>query len=66
MLILIAVLTFLLASGLVFYLQYVLLRRRNPLVERLTDLERSNPFRAYGESILTAKKETGWNGSLNL
>jgi tight adherence protein C len=59
MLILITVLTFILASGLVFYLQYVLLRRRNPLVDRLTDLERSNPFRAYGESILTAKKETG-------
>ena len=38
MLILITVLTFLLASGLVFYLQYVLLRKRSPLAGTLDGL----------------------------
>ena len=57
-LILIIVLTFLLASSLAFYVQYALLRKRNPLSDRLADLEKSNPFKAYGESILTAQRET--------
>ena len=52
-LILIIVLTFLLASSLAFYVQYALLRRRSPLSDRLADLEKTNPFKAYGESILT-------------
>ena len=58
MLIFITVLTFLLASSLVFYIQYALLRRRNPLAERLSDLEKSNPFRAYGEAALAAQQES--------
>ena len=57
-LILIIVLTFLLASSLAFYVQYALFRKRNPLSDRLADLEKSNPFKAYGESILTAQRET--------
>ena len=58
MLIFITVLTFILASSLVFYIQYALLRRRNPLAERLSDLEKSNPFRAYGEAALAAQQES--------
>jgi tight adherence protein C len=57
-LILIIVLTFLLASSLAFYVQYALLRRRSPLSDRLADLEKTNPFKAYGESILTGQQET--------
>jgi len=59
MLILITVLTFILASSLIFYLQYALIKKRNPLAARLSDLEKSNPFRAYGESVLTSHQETG-------
>jgi tight adherence protein C len=59
MLILITVLTFIIASSLIFYLQYALMRRRNPLATRLSDLEKSNPFRAYGESVLTSPRGTG-------
>jgi tight adherence protein C len=58
MLILITVLTFILASSLVFYLQYAFMRRKNPLSERLADLEKSNPFRAYAESAVLAQRET--------
>jgi tight adherence protein C len=58
MLILITILTFILATSLVFYLQYTFLRKRNPLAERLSDLEKSNPFRAYAESALVSKQET--------
>lgn len=58
LLIFITVLTFILASSLVFYIQYALLRRRNPLAERLSDLEKSNPFRAYGEAALAAQQES--------
>ncbi len=58
MLILIVVLTFLLATSLVFYIQYAFLRRRNPLVGRLSALEKSNPFKAYGESLVTGQRET--------
>jgi tight adherence protein C len=58
MLILITALTFIIASSLVFYIQYALMRRRNPLADRLSDLEKSNPFRAYGESVLTSHRET--------
>jgi tight adherence protein C len=57
-LILIIVLTFLLASSLAFYVQYALFRRRSPLSDRLADLEKTNPFKAYGESILTGQQET--------
>src|SRR5512139_66295 len=57
-LILITVLTFLLASSLAFYVQYAFMRRRNPLSDRLADLEKSNPFKAYGESVLTAQRES--------
>jgi tight adherence protein C len=59
MLILITVLTFILATFLVFLLQLVLLRKKTLLADRLTDLERSSPFRAYDGSALTAKRETG-------
>jgi tight adherence protein C len=59
MLFVITALTFIIASSLVFYLQYILMRRRNPLADRLSDLEKSNPFRAYGESMLTSHQETG-------
>jgi tight adherence protein C len=59
MLILITILTFILATFLVFYVQYVLIRRKNPLVERLSDLEKSNPFKAYNEGLLSAQQETG-------
>lgn len=59
MLVLITAVTFIIASSLVFYLQYVLMRKRNPLADRLSDLEKSNPFRAYGESVLTSQPETG-------
>ena len=59
MLILITVITFILATSLVFYVQYVLMRRKNPLAERLSDLEKSNPFKPYGESLLTSQRETG-------
>jgi tight adherence protein C len=59
MLILITILTFILATFLVFYVQYVLIRKRNPLVERLSDLEKSNPFKAYNESLLSAQQESG-------
>jgi len=59
MLILITVLTFIIASSVIFYLQYALMRRRNPLADRLSDLEKSNPFRAYGESVLTSQRGTG-------
>lgn len=58
MLILITVLTFVLASSLAFYIQYALMRRKNPLSERLADLEKSNPFRAYAESAVVAQQET--------
>ena len=57
MLILITVLTFVLAASLVFFLQFILLRKKSPLSDRLTDLERSNPFRAYGGSPLTTRRE---------
>ena len=57
-LILIIILTFLLTSSLAFYLQFTLFRRRNPLSDRLADLEKSNPFKAYGESILTGQRES--------
>src|SRR5262245_58650878 len=59
MLILITVLTFVLASSLAFYLQYAWMRKKNPLSERLADLEKSNPFRAYAESAVLAQQETG-------
>ena len=59
MLILITIITFILATSLVFYIQYVLLRKRNPLTERLSDLEKSNPFRPYGASLLTSQRESG-------
>ena len=58
MLVLITVVTFILATSLVFYLQYAFIRRKNPLSERLADLEKSNPFRAYAESAVLAQKET--------
>jgi tight adherence protein C len=58
MLILITVLTFVLASSLVFYVQYAWMRRKNPLSERLADLEKSNPFRAYAENAVLAQQET--------
>ena len=58
MLILITLVTFILASSLVFYLQYAFMRRKNPLSERLADLEKSNPFRAYAESAVLAQRET--------
>ena len=58
MLVLITIVTFVLASSLVFYLQYAFLRRKNPLSERLADLEKSNPFRAYAESAVLAQRET--------
>lgn|SRR5262245_1563737 len=58
MLILITVLTFVLASSLAFYIQFALMRRKNPLSERLADLEKSNPFRAYAESAVVAQQET--------
>ena len=57
-LILITVLTFLLASSLAFYVQYAFMRRRNPLSDRLADLEKSNPFKAYGESVLTGQRDS--------
>ena len=59
MLYLITFLTFVLATSLVFYLQYAFMRRKNPLSERLADLEKSNPFRAYAESAVQAQRETG-------
>jgi tight adherence protein C len=59
MLILITIITFILATSLVFYIQYVLLRKRNPLAERLSDLEKSNVFRPYGETRLTSQREKG-------
>ena len=59
MLFLITALTFIIASSLVFYIQYVLMRKRNPLADRLSDLEKSNPYRAYGESVLTTHSESG-------
>lgn len=58
MLILITILTFVLASSLVFYLQYAFLKRRNPLADRLSDLEKSNPFKAYAEAGLAARQES--------
>jgi tight adherence protein C len=58
MLILITLLTFVLATSLVFYLQYAFMRRKNPLSERLADLEKSNPFRAYAETAVLAQRET--------
>lgn len=59
MLILITALTFILATSLVFYLQYAFIKKRNPLAERLSDLEKSNPFRAYAESaVLAQQRET--------
>ena len=58
MLILITFLTFVLATSLVFYLQYAFMRRKNPLSERLADLEKSNPFRAYAETAVLAQRET--------
>jgi tight adherence protein C len=58
MLILITFVTFVLATSLVFYLQYVFMRRKNPLSERLADLEKSNPFRAYAETAVQAQRET--------
>ena len=58
MLYLITFLTFVLATSLVFYLQYAFMRRKNPLSERLADLEKSNPFRAYAESAVQAQRET--------
>ena len=58
LLIFITVLTFILASSLVFYIQYALLRRRNPLADRLSDLEKSNPFKAYGEAALATQQES--------
>jgi tight adherence protein C len=60
MLILITVLTFILASSLAFFLQYTFIKKKNPLAERLSDLEKSNPFRAYAESAALARqKESG-------
>jgi tight adherence protein C len=60
MLILITVLTFVLASSLAFFLQYALMKKKNPLAERLSDLEKSNPFRAYAASAaFTQQKESG-------
>jgi tight adherence protein C len=58
MLILITVLTFILTASLAFYLQYAFLRKRNPLVDRLADLEKSNPFKAYAEAALAMRQET--------
>jgi tight adherence protein C len=58
MLVLITIVTFVLATSLVFYLQYAFMRRKNPLSERLADLEKSNPFRAYAESAVLAQRET--------
>jgi tight adherence protein C len=58
MLILITILTFILATSLVFYLQYALMKRRNPLSDRLSDLEKSNPFKAYAEASLLARQES--------
>jgi tight adherence protein C len=58
MLILITLITFILTASLVFYLQYALLRKRNPLADRLSDLERSNPFKAYAEASLATREET--------
>jgi len=58
MLVLITVVTFVLATSLVFYLQYAFMRRKNPLSDRLADLEKSNPFRAYAESAVLAQRET--------
>lgn len=44
------ILTFLLVVVLVFYLMYLLLRTKNPLVDRLADLEHTNPMRSHGEA----------------
>ncbi len=56
--ILIVILTFLLASSLAFYLQYAFLKRKNPLADRLSDLEKSNPFKAYAEASLVSHHES--------
>ena len=44
------ILTFLLVAVLVFYLMYFLLRPKNPLADRLADLEHTNPMRSHGEA----------------
>ncbi|MEW5979823.1 MAG: type II secretion system F family protein [Acidobacteriota bacterium] len=59
MLIFITVLTFLLATSLVFYLQYTLLRRKNPLADRLSDLEKTNPFRAFDQPFVGEVRDSG-------
>jgi tight adherence protein C len=57
MLILITSLTFIVGASLVFFLQFVLFKKKTPLADRLSDLERSNPFGAYNGSTLSAKRD---------
>jgi len=58
MLILITTLTFILATSLVFFLQFFWFRKKSPLANRLSDLERSNPFRIQDAGIFAERRIT--------